>query len=96
MEDIYNILRQTPKSNTQKLLREISPDLPSSEYLIHLLYISDKENFIKILLNGNYNLQKIKEFCDIYGFRLQTLKRLDKISEKRKNQEMFFLNLKRL
>lgn len=96
MEDIYNILRQTPKSNTQKLLREISPDLPSSEYLIHLLYISDKENFIKTLLNGNYNLQKIKEFCDIYGFRLQALKKLDQISEKREDREMAFFESEKI
>lgn len=96
MEDIYNILRQTPKSKTQKLLREISPDLPSSEYLVHLLYISDKENFIKTLLNGNYNLQKIKEFCDIYGFKLQALKKLYKISEKREDQEMSFFESERI
>lgn len=96
MEDIYNILRQTPKFKTQKLLREISPDLPSSEHIIHLLYTNDKENFIKILLNGNYNLQKIKEFCDIYGFRLQTLKRLDQISSIKKDREIEMFEVERI
>lgn len=96
MEDIYNILRQTPKSQTQKLLREISPDLPSSEHIIHLLYTSDKENFIKALLNESYNLQKIKEFCDIYGFRIQTQKRIDQMSSKERDEEILMFESERI
>ncbi len=96
MEDIYNILKQTPKSKTQKLLREISPDLPSSEHIIHLLYTSDKENFIKALLNGGYNLQIIKEFCDIYGFKIQNLKKRDQMFSKERDGDILMFESERI
>lgn len=82
IDDIYSILRQTPKSETKKLLREISPDLHKGEYLIHLLYTSDKENFIKTLLNGNYNLHDIKEFCDICSYEIYQQELWDKLTKR--------------
>lgn len=90
MEDIYYTLRQIPKSKAQKLFREISPDLSNSEYLIHLFYTSDKENFIKTLLNGNYNLQKIKEFCDVYSVRIENLYNFGKSRKRIKKDVLKF------
>lgn len=80
IDDIYNLLKQTPKSITQKKLRETSPDLLRGEHLIHVFYTSDKENFIRTLLNGDYNLQIIKEFCNIYGNKIQKQRLWDKLS----------------
>lgn len=82
-DDIYNILKQLPKSNVIKLLREISPDFPSSEYLVHFFFNNDKEHFRETLLNGNYNLQEVKEFCDCYAFRIRNLKLKDLMSGKK-------------
>lgn len=96
MEDIYNLLRQIPKSETKKLLREISPDLPKGEYLIHLLYTNDKENFIKTLFNGNYNLHYIKEFCDIYGYKIQIMKNMDEFPKRCPDKEVLIQKTERI
>lgn len=95
MEDIYYTLKQIPKSKAKKLLREISPDLSNGEYLIHLFYTSDKENFVKTLLNGNYNLQYIKDFCDVYSMRFEGLYNFGK-SRKRLNNDVSMFESERI
>lgn len=87
-DDIYNILKQLPKSNVIKLLREISPDFPSSEYLVHFFFNNDKEHFRETLLNGNYQLQEVKEFCDCYAFRIRDLKLAGLVSGKKADRKI--------